>query len=502
MTDRSKNISGRGTRGDELSLGHLTGALLVAGWLLSATVGAPTLPRASVPSVSVGSEIAGATGWVQDLTGQIGAAVDAARFAGASAVPSIPSPGTLEDLRRQLGTVWPSVSVPFLPGLVDLELFFRSPTTVQMDAGGAVLSWAAWLLWLWLVMTTVLRVVVVLGDRAAADHSRFRRMRAVSDRTTLWLVRQAVDASLASGMLLRAVGPAPQAIVPRAAEYAQVLTLSGHSTPIAAAGAALDAPMAPDMQPGDVFYTVQPGDTAGAIAELFYGDWRCYPKLVAANLDRPQPDGDTLHDAHWIRPGWGFVIRQPTQSVRTDTNGDRWYIVRAGDTLWGISARVLGDGRRWPELFALNQRLDLGRGHVLIDPDRIWPGDTLRLPREAPVEDDAGPAAGQEPDPSAAEPLPPTRVPDAEERKSQPPISTPDVRRTDEGQNLSGVVESSPAAPAIAETPLQKVPGQAPPTDWRSLPPLDAMRTDLVIGAGLGAAVLLALTARRRAARA
>src|SRR5206468_3866760 len=55
-----------------------------------------------------------------------------------------------------------------MPTMVDLELFFRSPSTTQLDLVAIMLSWIAWLLWLWLLGTTVLRIVVVVGDRAAA----------------------------------------------------------------------------------------------------------------------------------------------------------------------------------------------------------------------------------------------------------------------------------------------------------------------------------------------
>jgi len=48
--------------------------------------------------------------------------------------------------------------------------------------------------------------------------------------------------------------------------------------------------------------------------------------------------------------------------------------VVAGDTLWGLAARHLGDGRRWPEIYELN------RAVVGPDPDLILPGQVLQLP--------------------------------------------------------------------------------------------------------------------------
>ncbi|HEY6571819.1 MAG TPA: LysM peptidoglycan-binding domain-containing protein [Candidatus Eisenbacteria bacterium] len=50
--------------------------------------------------------------------------------------------------------------------------------------------------------------------------------------------------------------------------------------------------------------------------------------------------------------------------------------VRAGDSLWRISARVgvLGEGRRWPRLYEANR-------DRIRDADRIYPGQELVVPR-------------------------------------------------------------------------------------------------------------------------
>jgi nucleoid-associated protein YgaU len=48
--------------------------------------------------------------------------------------------------------------------------------------------------------------------------------------------------------------------------------------------------------------------------------------------------------------------------------------VQAGDTLWGLAEEHLGNGDRWPEIYALN------RAVVGADPDVIQPAQRLRLP--------------------------------------------------------------------------------------------------------------------------
>ncbi|WP_438862205.1 LysM peptidoglycan-binding domain-containing protein [Paractinoplanes aksuensis] len=56
------------------------------------------------------------------------------------------------------------------------------------------------------------------------------------------------------------------------------------------------------------------------------------------------------------------------------------HTVQAGDTLFGIAEAELGDGNRWPQIYALNQAL-------IRDPDRIFPGQVLVLPPRRPVGD-------------------------------------------------------------------------------------------------------------------
>ena len=52
-----------------------------------------------------------------------------------------------------------------------------------------------------------------------------------------------------------------------------------------------------------------------------------------------------------------------------------FHTVKKGDTLWAISAKALGNGARYEEIFEANKPM-------LSDPDKIYPGQVLRIPQD------------------------------------------------------------------------------------------------------------------------
>ncbi len=49
-------------------------------------------------------------------------------------------------------------------------------------------------------------------------------------------------------------------------------------------------------------------------------------------------------------------------------------LVKEGDTLWGLAERELGNGAQYTEIFAANRE-------VIEDPDLIFPGQKIRIPK-------------------------------------------------------------------------------------------------------------------------
>lgn len=55
------------------------------------------------------------------------------------------------------------------------------------------------------------------------------------------------------------------------------------------------------------------------------------------------------------------------------SGGTIFHTVASGDTLWAIAQKHLGDGSKYPHIFEANRPM-------LTDPDKIYPGQVLRIP--------------------------------------------------------------------------------------------------------------------------
>ncbi|MEL6349926.1 MAG: LysM peptidoglycan-binding domain-containing protein [Myxococcota bacterium] len=72
--------------------------------------------------------------------------------------------------------------------------------------------------------------------------------------------------------------------------------------------------------------------------------------------------------------------------------------VESGDTLWDLAGSYLGDPMRWREIYSLNQDV------IGADPDRIFPGQVLRIPTNPVPPDQGVPPVAQERSQSTAPP--------------------------------------------------------------------------------------------------
>lgn len=51
-----------------------------------------------------------------------------------------------------------------------------------------------------------------------------------------------------------------------------------------------------------------------------------------------------------------------------------YYTIKSGDTLWAIASQFLGNGAKYTEIFEANRE-------VIEDPDKIFPGQKIRIPK-------------------------------------------------------------------------------------------------------------------------
>jgi hypothetical protein len=120
------------------------------------------------------------------------------------------------------------------------------------------------------------------------------------------------------------------------------------------------------------------------------------------------------------------------------------------DSLWRIAERTLGDGNRWPEIFALNLNRPQPDGETLTSPNLIKPGWTLLLPTVATTPAPQPPMAPTQPSaaaaPTASAPAAPAPVP-------EPPVSLPASPSASTAGRPSDSPPSSPAQTVATATP-------------------------------------------------
>jgi len=307
------------------------------------------------------------------------------------------------------------VGLPHTPdpplGILDptsLEALLRS-THPPLDGAIYLTGMVGWGLWGWLIVSLLLQLFAAGAERVATGTTAVRHLRTVADLISVPLVRKAVHASLAGSIVVRFALAGVPAAAAAAPQDQSVVVIVGNPQASATAlrgshvRAATEDP-GNEIPAGSVLYMVQPGDNLAKIAERFYDDGDKWHVLYEANQGRRMQDGTTFDRAGVIHPGWRLIVPEPSKAIQTDGEGQRWYTVRKGDSLAGISARLLGDEQRWPELFAVNQGARLDSIHTLSDPRLIWPGLALRVPGvdpQRPAEAQA-PQALQEPSSPAA----------------------------------------------------------------------------------------------------
>lgn len=130
-----------------------------------------------------------------------------------------------------------------------------------------------------------------------------------------------------------------------------------------------------DLDPSPIegmkIYQVSKGDTLSSIADRFYRKEAAWRLIQAYNKD-VSPDRLSV-GAQLLLPAPGTDVKSYEAKVQRRTDGRNTYVVRKGDTLFGIAKRMLKDGGQWRAIYDQNRSL-LGQ------PSDLRPGMALVLP--------------------------------------------------------------------------------------------------------------------------
>ena len=165
---------------------------------------------------------------------------------------------------------------------------------------------------------------------------------------------------------------------------------------------------------------------------------------AAAEASAPQRPADAARPASPAAKSAPKVEHEPSVRITqfVDQPGHRPYMrvtVEKGDTLWKIAKEELGDGAKWPRIAKASSAIRQDDGRRLTNPDLIYPGWDLDVPRPAPKKNP--PAA-----PKTTTPAPQTTTPESTPNSRPSSSSTP-------SSSTAGSDSTAQAAPPPLEQP-------------------------------------------------
>jgi hypothetical protein len=234
-------------------------------------------------------------------------------------------------------------------------------------------------------------------------------------------------------------------LVPQAGTWpiVQPVTAGRHHPVSPAAAAVMAACLA--LPAAAATHEVRAGETLSSISRTLFGSPAGWRRLYQANRHH-------LANPHRLVPGTILQIPDAGASPPPVTTSGH-VIVRPGDTLFSLAKRHLGNGKRWPELWA-------GIRHRLASPAHLPVGLAIPLPETVAV---TPPAAAATSPPSASPEPPPVMITVSPEPPPAVIVETPPAPGSD-APTIAVPVESRPAVadlPAVTPAALMPVPPAA-----------------------------------------
>ncbi|MFD0600338.1 LysM peptidoglycan-binding domain-containing protein [Streptomyces aureus] len=310
----------------------------------------------------------------------------------------------------------------------------------RQDTGGAfllLLIAVAWIGWATFAFCTLREIPAQLRGRAwnaPRGLGSSQRLAAVLVGSILVL--------LPTGTAL-----ATPATATPAATATHVPAQTPHSPEPPAQAHSAPAHAADDTAPQYTVREVRPAESLWSIAERELGDGERWRDIAALNDGRTMSDGSTFHASTFLQPGW--QLRMPAEPA-SETNAParqgehtRTVTAKAGDTLWGIADKEMGDGAKYREIFDANKGAEQPGGTTLTDPDDIRAGLKLDIPQPA------------------APPAPPEKAKPHTTPPSEPDESAGAGQRAGEGTETGGK-ETQPAPHESGQETGPSTPAKTP----------------------------------------
>ncbi|MFJ2008023.1 LysM peptidoglycan-binding domain-containing protein [Streptomyces chartreusis] len=185
------------------------------------------------------------------------------------------------------------------------------------------------------------------------------------------------------------------------------------------------------------------------------------PAAAASSAPTRTANASAAHDT----PGTDDASGTDAASARHAPDHDE-VTVAPGDNLWSIAGTEYGDPTAWRDIYEANKGEDQPGGRHFDDPDMIYPGQQLDLPRpderaEAPSDLDTGQDASDNPSQAeTADPAPDRTVPGTDDQdrgreqdQQAPPASTPAPSASPSTTPPPTLAPSDTSSPATSPAP-------------------------------------------------
>ncbi|EST18017.1 LysM peptidoglycan-binding domain-containing protein [Streptomyces roseochromogenus] len=303
-----------------------------------------------------------------------------------------------------VGVPWLLLTVGTLPSALPSWNAVHEALMRPDDGSGlmTLLTVAAWITWLWLVIPVLLEIGAVVARRTTPRLPGMATGQRLAGFLlgSILLASPAAAASAATPAVAATAPHAPHTTATPAGDDDRQAASASSTAAASPTGRAAAPSLRDDRATALTEHTVgKDGTTWWDLAEQYLGDGLLYPDLQHLNPQLPTekilPPGTTVlvpasspaAAEHATEPDGvhtQLTADEPAQpSKGASTLARREYTVKPDDNLTRIAQDQLGDAAKWTQLFEANKGEQQPYGHHFTNPDLIYPGQHLTLPTDS-----------------------------------------------------------------------------------------------------------------------